>query len=121
MATRSRAWQDVAAAAHLAVPPPQARALLVRTGLWEHCWPGLVLDVSEDRGPKGVRWTVEGALRGSAEVWLEPWRASCVAHVYLRGEGGPRTASSSSTRTVGTYGERTRRLLFWAKDRLEQR
>ena len=109
---------DVAAAAHVAADRAAVRHLLARTDLWTRCWPGLVLDVTEDRGLKGVRWAVAGRLAGTAEVWLEPWRETCVAHVYLRPDGVP---SRRTERAVRTYGERTRALLFWAKDRLEQR
>jgi hypothetical protein len=47
-------------------------------------WPDLELAVFQDRGAAGLRWTVTGALVGTAEVWLEPWKDGVVVHVYLR-------------------------------------
>lgn len=48
---------------------------------WRRWWPDLRLQVVEDRGDKGIRWSVTGALTGTMEVWLEPlkegWTASC--------------------------------------------
>ena len=39
---------------------------------WRRWWPDLRLNVVEDRGDKGVRWTVTGPLTGTMEIWLEP-------------------------------------------------
>lgn len=111
----------VAAEAYLAVPRSTVRALLAPTALWELCWPGLVLEVTEDRAEKGVRWSVAGPLSGTAEVWLESWREGCIAHVYLRARRSPGTSRHLPGTLTRADGERTRALLFWAKDRLEQR
>ncbi len=40
--------------------------------LWRSWWPDLSMNVTDDRGDKGIRWTVGGALTGTMEVWLEP-------------------------------------------------
>lgn len=112
---------DVAAEVYLAVSRSSARGLLAPTALWELCWPGLVLEVTEDRAEKGVRWSVAGRLTGTAEVWLEPWREGCVAHVYLRARPAPGTGRRRTGARTRVDGERARALLFWAKDRLEQR
>lgn len=67
--------------------PPQALAPIVadpaRQGQW---WPDLELTVFMDRGLQGQRWSVTGALIGSAEIWLEPFADGCIVHHYLRGE-----------------------------------
>src|SRR5664280_1545623 len=41
--------------------------------LWRRWWPELELTLFQDRGERGLRWTVTGRLVGSSEVWLEPW------------------------------------------------
>ena len=51
--------------------------------LW---WPDLQLTVFMDRGLLGQRWSVTGALVGSAEIWLEPFADGCIVHHYLRAE-----------------------------------
>jgi hypothetical protein len=84
---------------------------------WRAWWPDLDLTVTEDRGPKGVRWSVAGAVLGSMEVWLEPCGDGVVLHWYLRAD--PARVTRRSDR------ERTRRVLRWKeqvhalKDRLE--
>lgn len=54
----------------------------VRQRQW---WPDLELTVFMDRGLQGQRWSVTGALAGSAEIWLEPFADGCIVHHYLRG------------------------------------
>ena len=61
----------------------------------------------EDRGLKGLRWTVTGELVGSAELWVEPHLDGVVLHHFLRvdrtvpgvqrgqGTGEPTTARAS--------------------------
>jgi hypothetical protein len=44
------------------------------------------LTVVEDRGDKGHRWTVAGALIGTMEVWLEPVLDGVVLHYFLHAE-----------------------------------
>lgn len=116
-----QATVHVAAEAYLAAPRSTVRHLLERTVLWELCWPGLVLEVTEDRAEKGVRWSVAGRLTGTAELWLEPWREGCIAHVYLRAKPSPGTGRRRAGARTRGAGARARALLFWAKDRLEQR
>lgn len=52
-----------------------------RTAAW---WPDLELTVFQDRGEDGLRWTVTGALVGTAEVWLQPFGDGTLLHVFLR-------------------------------------
>jgi hypothetical protein len=49
-------------------------------------WPDLQLTVFMDRGVLGQRWSMTGALVGSAEIWLEPFADGTIVHHYLRGE-----------------------------------
>ncbi|MGH8823974.1 MAG: polyketide cyclase / dehydrase and lipid transport [Jiangellaceae bacterium] len=52
--------------------------------LWLEWWPDLHLSVVTDRGLDGIRWSVAGALSGTAEIWLEPWRDGVIVHWILR-------------------------------------
>jgi hypothetical protein len=53
---------------------------------WRRWWPDLRLRVVEDRGDKGIRWTVTGALTGTMEIWLEPSLDGVVLHYFLHAE-----------------------------------
>jgi hypothetical protein len=53
---------------------------------WRRWWPDLLLTVIEDRGEKGHRWTVAGALTGTMEIWLEPVLDGVVLHYFLHAE-----------------------------------
>ena len=81
--------------AHVADPRNQRR--------W---WPHLDLDTVRDRGVKGQRWRIEGAITGTMEIWLEPFRDGVILHHYVRGEGAGRRR-----RSVGT-----RHTLRWKRD-----
>jgi hypothetical protein len=53
---------------------------------WSDWWPEQVLTVFMDRGVHGIRWSVTGAMSGSAELWLEPVGDGVLVHYYLRVE-----------------------------------
>jgi hypothetical protein len=53
---------------------------------WRRWWPDLLLEVVEDRAEKGMRWTVNGPLTGTMEVWLEPSLDGVVLHYFLHAE-----------------------------------
>ncbi len=53
---------------------------------WRRWWPDLRLDVVEERGAKGIRWTVTGALTGTMEVWLEPMLDGVILNYFLHAE-----------------------------------
>ncbi|MBB4684935.1 polyketide cyclase / dehydrase and lipid transport [Amycolatopsis jiangsuensis] len=76
----------------IAVPPGTLAAAFAGPASWRRYWPDLVLEVYTDRGDKGLRWTVTGALVGTMEVWLEPVLDGTVLHYFLRatpaGPGG---------------------------------
>jgi len=61
-------------------------AALADKSSWLRWWPDLRLQVIEDRGDKGIRWTVTGALTGTMEVWLEPSLDGVVMHYFLHAE-----------------------------------
>jgi hypothetical protein len=85
---------DVVDETFLAVPPPVVAAAFTDKRSWRGFWPDLTLEVYLDRGDKGLRWTVQGALTGSMEVWLEPMLDGTLLHYFLRadlpGTAGPR-------------------------------
>jgi hypothetical protein len=68
----------------VAAYPPLVRARVAVPEFARELWPDLRVEVSEDRGRDGLRFTVDGALTGTAEVWLEDWADGVVVHVYLR-------------------------------------
>lgn len=88
-------------------------------------WPDLRLNVYADRGDQGLRWTVQGALRGTMEVWFEPVLDGTVLHYFLRADPcGSRGQSSppSGRAAVAEVGRRqlaAKALAFALKDELE--
>jgi hypothetical protein len=99
---------------------------------WHTWWPELELTVFMDRGLQGIRWTVTGALVGSAEIWLEGYRDGVLVHYYLRAEptepgsatkprnltGSPR-AQRELTEIRVRHALRWKRTVWALKDELE--
>ncbi|WP_188830875.1 polyketide cyclase / dehydrase and lipid transport [Nocardia camponoti] len=81
---------QVADQTFLAVPPAAIADALNSPNRWRHWWPDLRLTVREDRGDKGIRWTVAGGLTGTMEVWLEPALDGAIMHYFIHAE--PRAA-----------------------------
>jgi hypothetical protein len=77
---------DVVDETFLAVPPAVVAVEFALPSRWPQLWPDLQLQVMTDRGVKGIRWTVRGALVGSMEVWLEPVLDGTLLHYYLRAD-----------------------------------
>jgi hypothetical protein len=77
---------DVIDETFLAVPPARVAPIFADPAAWARFWPDLACEVIADRGLEGMRWTVDGALRGSMEVWLEPMLDGTCVHYYLRAE-----------------------------------
>ncbi|MFC4943449.1 polyketide cyclase / dehydrase and lipid transport [Pseudonocardia sp. GCM10023141] len=77
---------DVVDETFLAVAPEVVAAEFQQPGRWPQLWPDLRLEVVTDRGVQGVRWTVQGALVGSMEIWLEPVLDGTVLHYFLRAD-----------------------------------
>jgi hypothetical protein len=75
---------DVVDETFLAVPPSTVKAAFADPAAWRRYWPDLRLEVYGDRGDEGLRWTVEGALVGTMEVWLEPVLDGTLLHYFLR-------------------------------------
>lgn len=112
---------QVADQTFLAAPPAAVADVLADTASWRRWWPDLALDVREDRGDKGIRWTVAGPLTGTMEVWLEAAGDGVILHYFLHAE--PRAAASLSPRQLAAA-NRARRVAgknmsFELKARLE--
>jgi hypothetical protein len=95
---------------------------------WVRWWPELTLEVYGDRGDKGLRWTVTGALVGSSEIWLEAidtafaGEAATIVHYYLRAnptrsgsEIHSRTLTNSAREQREIHKLRERHVLQWKR------
>ena len=110
---------DIADDTYVARPPAEVAAAVAVPAAWAAWWPDLRLEVTRDRGVKGVQWAVRGALAGSMELWLEPVGPGTVVHWYLRAEP---PAAVPPRRLARLREERVRawkREAFALKDRLE--
>lgn len=116
---------DVVDETFLAVPPEVVAREFAAPSRWPDLWPDLRLEVVTDRGPAGVRWTVQGALVGSMEVWLEPVLDGTVLHYFLRADpagpdGRPRPLPPRRGAAEARRRQRASKALAFAlKDRLE--
>lgn len=81
---------DLAVDVFVVARPDRVAAAVHEAARWPGWWPDLTLTVLEDRGQDGLRWSVAGAVLGSAELWLEPVLDGVVVHWFLRGrlDGG---------------------------------
>ncbi|QUQ67763.1 polyketide cyclase / dehydrase and lipid transport [Kutzneria sp. CA-103260] len=77
---------DVVDETFLVVPPAALAAVFSDRANWPRFWPDLRLSVYVDRGDAGIRWTVQGALTGTMEVWLEPVLDGTLLHYFLRAD-----------------------------------
>ncbi|MDQ2838143.1 MAG: hypothetical protein M3Y42_19480 [Actinomycetota bacterium] len=109
---------------------------------WRLWWPTLDLTVTRDRGRKGIQWVAVSspgpslapvarrravafrcpvAVRGTVEIWLEPFRTGVILHHYLRLDPSgdrPLTARAAARRTRQLAWQAKR--VFWRlKDELE--
>jgi hypothetical protein len=118
---------DLVEESFIAATPEVVAAVVRDAANWRSWWPDLALSVFQDRGEKGVRWNVTGALVGSAEIWLQAHGDGVIVHYYLRTDP---TAPGSSTEAAAydaRRAERERRArgaaarrLFWRlKDEIE--
>ncbi|WP_219417092.1 polyketide cyclase / dehydrase and lipid transport [Pseudonocardia nigra] len=116
---------DVVDETFLAVAPDVVAAEFADATRWPRLWPDLRLEVMADRGLEGFRWTVQGALVGSMEVWLEPVLDGTLLHYFLRADPvGPdgRPAPAPGRKGAVESGRRQRAakaLALAMKDRLE--
>lgn len=79
----------------MAAPGAAVAQAFVSPERWRRWWPDLSLTVTEDRGEKGIRWSVRGGVVGTMELWLEPVLDGVIVHYFLHAE--PASASESAT------------------------
>jgi hypothetical protein len=99
--------------------PAQVAARLQDPAEWRRWWPDLTLTVFQDRGERGIRWNVTGALQGSCEVWLEAVRDGTLVHHYLRGARGGGGAGRGVARERARRARAWKQVIFALKDELE--
>lgn len=109
---------QVADQTFIAAPGAAVADVLSGPNNWRRWWPDLSLEVREDRGDKGIRWTVSGALTGTMEVWLQPSLDGVILHYFLHAEpsGGELRDAAAANRARRVAG---RTMSFELKSRLE--
>ncbi|KMJ49508.1 polyketide cyclase / dehydrase and lipid transport [Rhodococcoides fascians] len=86
---------QVADQTFVAAPGAAVAQAFVSPERWRRWWPDLSLTVTEDRGEKGIRWSVRGGVVGTMELWLEPVLDGVIVHYFLHAE--PASPSESAT------------------------
>jgi hypothetical protein len=92
---------DIADDTFVKAPPARLRPLFDDPDRLANLWPHLDLVLVRDRGARGCRWRVTGAVDGDLEIWLEPWWDGAIVHHYLRGHttvGQPADLAARHTR-----------------------
>jgi hypothetical protein len=77
---------QVADVAFIAAQPDGVAAALAGAQRWRRWFPDLNLTVTEDRGPRGLRWRVSGSVNGTSEMWIEPDLDGVMLHYFLHAE-----------------------------------
>jgi len=116
---------DVVDEMFLVAPRSEIAAIFADPVTQRRIWPDLRLTVYADRGDEGLRWTVQGALVGTMEVWLEQVLDGTVLHYFLRADPpGPTGEPAPLPPKIAIRESRRRQLLaraafFQLKQRLE--
>ncbi len=108
----------------IAAPPDRVAARVADPAQWARWWPGRRLDVFMDRGERGIRWSVNGDLVGSAEIWLEPVLDGTLVHYFVRAEpprpsGDAPLSARRGARLRAREARRWKRQVWALKDELE--
>jgi hypothetical protein len=105
----------------VAAPGAAVADLVADRSRWRRWWPDLLLEVREDRGDKGIRWTVGGPMSGTMEIWLEPMLDGVILHYFMHAE--PPGADRLSPRELLARNQARRaagkKMAFEVKARLE--
>lgn len=116
----SRPAVDVMDCTFVVAAPAEVAARIAQADVWRVCWPTLRLTVTEDRGVEGIRWRVDGEVRGSGEIWLQPWGDGVLVHWFLRAEPARAATSPRRTRRIRERLVRTYKAgIHELKDRME--
>ena len=107
---------DIIDETYLRAAPAVGRGWFDDDDRLDRLWPHLQRTLVRDRGVKGLRWTVVGAVVGEMEVWIEPFWDGAIVHHYVRGERGPGAPPDVAVR----HQLRWKRAVHALKDRLEQ-
>ncbi|CAM4520859.1 polyketide cyclase / dehydrase and lipid transport [Nocardia ninae] len=110
---------QVADQTFVAAPGTAVADILAAQNNWRRWWPDLTLVVREDRGDKGIRWTVSGALDGTMEVWLQPALDGVIVHYFLHAEPQPALPASRAAAANRARRVAGRAMSFELKSRLE--
>lgn len=114
---RSRRTVDIVDETFIRADAGAVRELLDAQSTARRAWPDLRLRVVRDRGRKGMRWTVTGAIDGEMEVWLEAWRDGVIVHHFVRGLAARGPALTAARR----HSRRWKPVIHEIKDLLEGR
>ena len=107
---------DIIDETYLRAAPAVVRGWLDDEERLDRLWPHLRRTLVRDRGLKGLRWAVDGAVVGEMEVWIEPFWDGAIVHHYVRGE----RASGAPPDVAVRHQLRWKRAVHALKDRLEQ-
>jgi hypothetical protein len=75
---------DIADQTFIAASPQAVAAVVAESRRWLQWWPDLRLELTRDRGLKGLQWILTGTITGTAEIYLEPWHDGTLVHCFLR-------------------------------------
>lgn len=110
---------QVADQTFVAAPGARVAQAFASPRRWKQWWPDLTLAVTEDRGDKGIRWVVEGAVTGTMELWLEASLDGVIVHYFLHAE----PSRHGGNPTLGAEQQRFRvagkQMAFALKEELE--
>ena len=98
-------------------------AVIANPANWRVWWPTLRLDVTRDRGRKGMQWAARSdEVTGTAEIWLEPYKTGVILHHYLRldAAGGRPLRARAARRRTRAFAEQAKRSFWVLKDELER-
>ncbi|OHT77835.1 polyketide cyclase / dehydrase and lipid transport [Mycobacteroides chelonae] len=114
---------QVADQTFIAADPADIGRAISNPADWRRWWPDLQLNVVEERGEKGIRWTVAGPLTGTMEVWLEPALDGAILHYFLHAEPTGASAAQVAKLNLAQLNHARRvtgkRFAFGVKQRLE--
>jgi hypothetical protein len=118
---------QIADETYVAVAAPRVGAAVGDPASWRRWWPDLRLEVVEDRGEKGIRWTVNGSLTGTMEIWLESLpdaMGGVVLHYFLHAEptgvAAGRLAKLNFAKIIHQRRAAGKRMAFEVKTTLER-